>query len=167
MLQKYLRDGGTMIEKIVIHCSDSPWGSATEIRKWHLQKGWKDIGYHFVIGNGNIKPDFHLKSMNGNIEVGRELDGDSMLDGNEIGAHALGYNKNSIGICLIGKESFSHRQMPSLLWLTAELIKKHSLKVDDVIGHYETESGRKQGKTCPNIDVEKRVRKHLRELGVK
>ena len=49
----------------------------------HLdQRGWWDIGYNFVIGE------------DGNIYEGRGWD--------YTGAHAIGYNTQSIGICIIG-----------------------------------------------------------------
>ena len=41
------------IRKIIIHCSATQEGkdvSVETIRKWHLKRGWRDIGYHFVIG---------------------------------------------------------------------------------------------------------------------
>lgn len=73
------------IDKIIIHCSATPEGkyiTAEEIKQWHLQRGWKDIGYHYII---------HL---DGTIARGRPE--------SVIGAHCSGYNKNSIGICYIG-----------------------------------------------------------------
>ena len=44
---KHLRLG-KISEQIILHCSDSLWGSAAEIRKWHLSNGWKDMGYDLV-----------------------------------------------------------------------------------------------------------------------
>ena len=73
------------IDKIIIHCSATPEGrkvTVDEIRQWHLQRGWKDIGYHYVI------------YLDGTIHKGRPE--------SVIGAHCSGYNKNSIGICYIG-----------------------------------------------------------------
>jgi hypothetical protein len=55
------------IRRHIIHCSASTQGDVAEIRRWHLARGWNDIGYHFV-----IRPD-------GEVEVGRML--------HEIGAH--------------------------------------------------------------------------------
>ena len=73
------------IEYFVVHCSatkpDMDIG-AKEIREWHRDRGWKDIGYHFVIRR------------NGRLELGRSL--------REMGAHVKGHNDNSWGICLIG-----------------------------------------------------------------
>lgn len=142
---------------IIVHCSDSSWGSAAEIRKWHQEKGWRDIGYHFVIGNGLIRPDLYLPAMDGLVSVGRELDGDPLIEDNEVGAHALGYNQKSIGICMIGKDVFTARQVGRLLLLLHDLRKVFSIENEDILGHYETE--RANGKTCPNIDMD-----HVRYL---
>jgi N-acetylmuramoyl-L-alanine amidase len=65
-----------------------------EIRLWHTApppagRGWQDIGYHFVIRR------------NGVVEDGRDTDGDGDIF-EEIGAHTVGYNANSIGICMVG-----------------------------------------------------------------
>ncbi len=139
------------LSNIVVHCSDSPWGSASEIRRWHLEKGWRDIGYHFVILNGWIRPDFYIEEMDGCIETGRQLDGDHIVDDNEIGAHALGYNAKSAGICLIGENGFSALQIGSLLKLLRRLEKLYMIENTAVLGHYETENA--GGKTCPNIDM--------------
>ena len=73
------------IDYIVIHCAatmpsmDVP---IERVKKWHLQRGWSDIGYHYYI------------TRDGEIHKGRNL--------STIGAHVRGYNKNSIGICYEG-----------------------------------------------------------------
>lgn len=104
--------------KTIIHCSDSTWGSATEIDKWHKQKGWSGIGYHFVILNEMIKPDIKNTIYDGLIETGRPFNDDSHMEQWEMGAHVRGYNSNSIGICLIGKSGdFTFKQMIALHYL--------------------------------------------------
>lgn len=73
------------IEKIILHCSATAEGrpfTVDDVRRWHKERGWKDIGYHYVI---------HL---DGTIHQGRP---ESMT-----GAHCLGQNRHSIGICYIG-----------------------------------------------------------------
>ena len=73
------------INWIVWHCSATPPTSnlrVDEIRRWHINKGWKDIGYHYVIHR------------DGTIGNGRPV--------HEIGAHVKGHNKDSIGVCLVG-----------------------------------------------------------------
>ena len=70
---------------LAIHCSatkpSQDIGEA-EIRRWHKQNGWTDIGYNVVIRR------------NGRVEVGRPLD--------HRGAHVQSYNDSALGICLIG-----------------------------------------------------------------
>ena len=139
------------LSNIVVHCSDSTWGSAAEIRRWHLAKGWKDGGYHFVIENGQVKPDLYLASIDGDVSVLRELDGDLFVEDNEIGAHALGYNDKSIGVCMIGKTTFSAPQMGGLIINLHEMRKRFKIEIPAIVGHYETEQS--GGKTCPNIDM--------------
>ncbi len=141
-------------KRIIIHCSDSLWGSAPEIRKWHSDpkpkgNGWKDIGYQYVIDNGVIKHDYYLGCMNGAIEVGRPIDGDIIAESSEKGAHAYGYNSNSIGICMIGKDKFTPNQIGKLIDLVSDLMVKFEIELENVLGHYELDPR----KTCPNIDM--------------
>jgi len=70
---------------ITVHCSatqNTATVTAERIREWHLEKGWSDIGYHFVIES------------NGKLKYGRTVDVN--------GAHVKGHNQNNIGICLVG-----------------------------------------------------------------
>lgn len=146
------------IENVVIHCSDSEWGCAREIRNWHLKRGWDDIGYHFVILNGN--PTFKhapnvvsIPALDGSIECGRYLDEDMFMSKKEIGSHALGLNDSSIGVCLIGVKDFTKFQMTALKNLCRNIIELYEIKIEKFLGHYETASGKEQGKTCPNFDM--------------
>ena len=71
------------IDTIIVHCSATPAGrdnSAADIRRWHRQRGFSDIGYHFVV------------RLDGTIEAGRPLE--------LPGAHCRGHNLRSIGVCL-------------------------------------------------------------------
>lgn len=151
------------ITNIVVHCSASLWGCTREIRKWHTDpkpkgNGWSDIGYHFVILNGYVGPHFFIPSLDGCIEAARYLDEDVYIEVDEIGIHTLGYNETSVGICLIGIKG--SRQFPtdpqssSLKSLLLDLCKQYKIEPKNIKGHYETESGRLQGKTCPDFDME-------------
>lgn len=88
----------------------------------------------------------------GSIECGRPLDGDLFIDENEKGAHALGYNANSIGICLVGKKEFPIKQLKCAITFVSDLKNHFDIKLGNIIGHYETLRGQK--KTCPNIDMD-------------
>jgi len=74
-----------IINLIVIHCSATKEGKdydVATVRKWHKQRGFRDIGYHLLI---------HL---DGAVERGRSM--------SKAGAHAKGYNSYSIGVCYVG-----------------------------------------------------------------
>ena len=125
------------INKIIIHCSATPEGidiSAATIDKWHRDRGWSGIGYHYVV------------SLNGNIEYGRPID--------KQGAHVKNHNKGSIGICYIGgldehldpKDTRTIEQKESLLDLIKTL--KRLNPEATVHGHNEFAA-----KACPCFDV--------------
>jgi N-acetylmuramoyl-L-alanine amidase len=139
------------VSRIVIHCSDSPDNldiSVAEIRQWHMKdRGWKDIGYHAVARRGGI------------IELGRYEDGDSILEGSEIGAHVRGANSDSLAICIVGRKDFPKAQMTVMLKHVVFWLNAYGLTVDDVKGHYELDPG----KTCPNLDMGA-VRESLRAM---
>lgn len=144
------------ITNVIIHCSDSEWGCAAEIRRWHLQNGWSDIGYNWVILNGLLVPKsarqekLHMPLLDGMIEVGRRIDGDSYLVGAEVGAHALGYNAKALGVCLIGVKTFTKKQFYSLALLIEQIQKIWPVPNNMVLGHYDVAM-----KTCPNFDVQR------------
>jgi N-acetyl-anhydromuramyl-L-alanine amidase AmpD len=133
------------IKQIIIHCSATPASldiGAEAIRAMHRDKGWSDIGYHYVVRR------------DGRVELGRDLNKDGDID-EEIGAHAFGWNANSIGICLIGganpagqgEANFTREQM---IALAAFLVaKREEYPKARVMGHRDT--GAK--KDCPSFDV--------------
>jgi hypothetical protein len=143
------------IQNIILHCSDSAWGCTREIRKWHLERGWKDIGYQFVVLNGRpvANMDRPFEFLDGTIECGRYLDGDNLIAVGEVGAHALGLNDRSVGICMIGRgsEDFTTAQWESTIKLIISLCVRYGIPLESALGHYETENA--GGKTCPNIKM--------------
>lgn len=98
--------------RAVIHHTASHDVSAKEIDRWHKEKGWDGIGYHFVIRS------------NGDIEVGRSL--------KKWGAHAKGYRNGYVGIVLTGYDVFTDLQISSLEKLLGDLnihyIERHHEK---------------------------------------
>lgn len=73
------------ISLLVVHCSATPAArdiGVAEIRAMHKAKGWRDVGYHYVIRR------------DGTVEKGRP--------DNRMGAHVQGHNDGSLGICLVG-----------------------------------------------------------------
>jgi len=119
------------------------------VRKWHLDRGWADIGYHYVILNSRIASDLKLPALDGSVEVGRTMNGDLRMSDHEKGAHAYGFNSDSIGVCLIGKNTFTHKQFDSLTLLLKDLMVQYNIPVSGVVGHYELTTK----KTCPNVSM--------------
>ena len=133
-----LKKSTRTINEIIVHCSATPEGkdyTLDTIRKWHLQRGFSDIGYHYV-----IHPD-------GKVEEGRDV--------NIAGAHCSGHNSKSIGICYIGgmtadnkkaKDTRTSEQHTMLLWLLMKMRKLYpSAKIH---GHRDFAA-----KDCPSFDA--------------
>ena len=131
------------IEKIIIHTSDSSYGSTSVITKWHLENGWDTIGYNYVILNGFTNDSNHyIDDADGMLELGRSL--------NYVGAHCKGHNTDSIGICLIGKDGeFTDNQYRSLIELIARL--KIRFEGIEVYFHSDFDSNKPN---CPNITAQ-------------
>jgi len=123
---------------IVIHCSDSKWGNAAEIAKWHVLpkpkgNGWDAIGYHYVILNGWLSSKKYHHKHDGRLETGRALDDDKDIERDEWGAHVVGHN-NSVGICLIGESGkFTTAQRIRLFDLLMQL--KEQFKYIEIMQH--------------------------------
>lgn len=127
---------------LVVHCADTPASmdiGAAEIREWHTkERGWKDIGYHFVIRRS------------GDIETGRPLWA--------VGAGVEGHNSNTIHICLAGGkagvDNFTQDQKDSLFFLlnTIKENKDRGPSADnlEVCGHRDFPGVDKQ---CPSFDA--------------
>ncbi len=138
------------VEYIVIHCTASAFGNVATIDKWHKERGWSGIGYHYLILNGyQKKDDLYNISWDGAVKNGRST--------NKTGAHAKGYNNRSIGIAFVdicdGMKSIDARMTPqqqeSLIKIVSELKDKYDVSINHIIGHNETGSG----KTCPGFNV--------------
>ena len=137
------------IKQLIIHCSASGWGDAKVIDEWHRQRGWKMIGYHYVITNGRLVSGSEYDSKNdGLIQGGRPLDNNDYMDLDERGAHAYGLNKASIGVCLIGDNKFTRLQFKGLI----TVCKYWQIMVPgiEIMGHYQVSDT----KTCPNFKVD-------------
>ncbi len=126
------------INEIIVHCSATPEGkdfTVEQIDRWHRQRGWKCIGYHYVIYR------------DGSVHKGRNEQDE--------GAHCLGHNKYSIGICYIGgvtadgktpKDTRTPEQKSALRNLVKELQIKYPSAT--VHGHNEFAA-----KACPSFNV--------------
>lgn len=123
------------IDTIVLHCTASPDYldiGASEIDRWHKDRGWSQIGYHYVVRR------------NGEIERGRPE--------HIQGAHAKGANQTSIGIVWVGTNECSPEQEKSLVGLVNILRGKYNVKIENVLGHREAV---KTDKTCPNLNMDR------------
>lgn len=128
------------IKEIIVHCSATPEDkdfTVADIKRWHLLRGFSDIGYHYVIYR------------DGSIHVGRP-EGIS-------GAHCTGHNSISIGVCYIGgcasdgktpKDTRTDAQKASLIKLLKQLKTKYPEA--RIYPHYKFAN-----KACPSFDAEK------------
>jgi hypothetical protein len=138
--------------KIILHCSDSSFGNAALISKWHVQeRGWSGIGYHYVILNGWLTSSVYNPEFNGHIETGRPLDDDPVVKNSEVGAHVRGHNYKSVGICLIGNSgNFSEKQLNRSLSLVHKLEKQfHTIQI---LQHSDLDTNKPH---CAGLDMEK------------
>ncbi len=137
---------------LVIHCSATPATrdiGAREIELMHRQRGFRTIGYHYVIRR------------DGRVEKGRPDD--------QPGAHVQGFNSRSLGICLVGgvkadgktaEQNFTPAQYAALEALLRRL--EPNYPTAKVLGHRDLSPDRNGDgrisrnewlKECPTFDV--------------
>lgn len=126
------------IEEIIVHCTATPEGrnvTVEEIDRWHKEKGYKGIGYHYVV------------YIDGTIHKGREE--------SKFGAHCIGHNTNSIGVCYVGgmdkdnkyaKDTRTPSQKDALIAILCML--KKSYPKAGIFGHRDFSN-----KECPSFDA--------------
>ena len=124
---------------IVIHHSASEIGGAERFDEYHKDRGFDELGYHFVVGNGS-------DTAPGKVEVGPRW------VAQKHGAHCKTddeyYNQHGIGICLVGNlqhHAPDPRQMRSLVKLVRFLCREYDIPPDRIYTH-----GQITGQTlCP------------------
>ena len=126
------------INEIIVHCAATPEGKnfkAADIDRWHRERKMKCIGYHYVV------------DLDGTVEPGRPE--------SEIGAHCLGHNQYSIGVCYVGglaedgktpKDTRTAAQKEALLALLKKLRAKYPNA--SIHGHRDFAA-----KACPSFDA--------------
>ena len=144
------------IDSIIIHCSATKAGqdfTAADIDRWHRERGFNGIGYHYVV------------CLDGRLEKGRDI--------SLIGAHCKGWNEHSIGICYIGgldgngypADTRTNAQKRVLYQLIMDL--KREYNVAQVLGHRDTSPDLNGNgviepyeyvKACPCFDVKEFLR---------
>ncbi|MDX2114581.1 MAG: peptidoglycan recognition family protein [Planctomycetota bacterium] len=131
---------------IVIHHSASPVGSAASIADQHTARGLKGLGYHFVISNGQGAPD-------GQIVVGSRWQ--AQLPGAHVsGPRAEQYNRQTIGICLVGdgeRREFTEAQVARLVELVTALQKKLGIPDRSVVLHRDVGPTSSPGRLFPEL----------------
>ena len=126
------------INEMIVHCAATPEGKnfkAADIDRWHRERKMKCIGYHYVV------------DLDGTVEPGRPE--------SEIGAHCLGHNQYSIGVCYVGglaangktpKDTRTAAQKEALLALLKKLRAKYPNA--SIHGHRDFAA-----KACPSFDA--------------
>ena len=92
LIPQRLKKSSRTITEIIVHCSDTPEGrnqTVDDIRAWHKARGFADIGYHYVVYR------------DGTVVEGRDID--------IAGAHCMGHNTYSIGVCYVGGCEGEHK----------------------------------------------------------
>ena len=104
------------INEIIVHCTATKEGrdfDVKDVRRWHLQRKFKDIGYHYLV------------LLDGTVQEGRPVE--------QPGAHCTGHNANSIGVCYVGgldadgkpADTRTLKQRYALRFLLSELRHKY------------------------------------------
>jgi len=125
-------------DHIVVHCSatrPSQDIGVRDIRLWHKQQGWLDVGYHFIIRR------------DGTVETGRPSD--------VVGSHVKNHNSNSVGVCMVGgvddklkpENNFTAEQWAALNQVVAKLEALYPMAT--IKGHNDFD----KGKACPSFNV--------------
>lgn len=146
-----IKHGEITVDTIFIHCSATrpEWmadkslsSKVGEITRWHKQKGWTTIGYHWLIDR------------DGSVARGRPE--------KNVGAHVQGHNMGSLGICLIGgfgsseNDPFGKNYTPEQETSLRQLIEdiKARTPIKKIRGHNEVAA-----KACPGFNVKRWIEK--------
>ncbi len=124
----------TSTKRLFYHHAAAEECSVEQIHSWHVSAGYNGIGYHYLVRK------------DGSIHRGRPED--------TIGAHALGNNSDSIGICFEG--NFEIEEMPEAqklagIALTAYLKSKY--KIEKVLRHCDVNSTACPGRNFPFEEI--------------
>jgi len=124
---------GDVLKTIVIHHSALPLSDGpAAIQELHMeQRGFADVGYHFMID-----------------EAGRLYEGRAL---NIRGAHTAGYNTGAVGICLIGnfEEIQPALEQLSMLYSLLSCITTQYTNINRLAGHREFNTGT----LCPGANL--------------
>lgn len=127
------------VKYLVVHCTATRLSqrvSVEDIDRWHKAQGWSGIGYHWYVDR------------DGHIFPGRSE--------REAGAHVIGYNHCSIGICYEGgldeqgnsADTRTPAQKAALLFIIKDLKQSYPNAV--ILGHRDFPGVHKD---CPCFDA--------------
>ena len=139
------------LREIIVHCTATPKGrpvSKADLYKWHVkERGWSDIGYHYMV---------HL---DGKVEKCRPL--------SKVGAHVAGHNRGTIGIVYVGgtdaddvkkgRDTRTNAQRVALEELMLTLLEKYP-SIKRISGHNDYAN-----KACPCFDARQEYAHLLRK----
>ncbi len=146
---------------IAVHHSATHDGNVKAFRKYHRSKNWWDIGYNFVICNGDGGTD-------GELQKGRSIG----ISGAHVKSYkGINYNNIALGICLVGwfddiiwehsnpskkfenpyNKTPTKNQTNTLISLVKDLMKEYSMPVENVLGHREFPN---VYKSCPGFNFD-------------
>lgn len=130
------------VNKFFIHCSAADHNTknykgtklANTIDRWHKDRGWSGIGYHFVIDK------------DGKLITGRNME--------RIPAAQGGHNKGTLAVCVHGlkEENFTQAQYDTLVNLCKAVQKAYGNNIT-FHGHCEVSA-----KSCPVLDYKELLR---------
>jgi len=125
------------IDTIVVHCTATPAGrpvTVQDVTRWHKARGWRTIGYHWLVG------------LEGERWMGRPE--------SEIGAHVRGHNTGSIGVCYVGggkpgawRDTRTAAQEEAFVEVIEDLMGRHPIRY--IVGHNDFDPH----KACPCFDA--------------
>ncbi len=138
---------------IVIHHSGSVVGSAESVTQRHQELGLRGLGHHFVVTNGRGAPD-------GQVAVGYRWT-DQLPGAHTSGADADRYNREFLGICLVGdgdRRPFSDRQIASVAELVAELADACDIPAENIVLSRDVSPSAGPGRLFPEAAFRARLR---------
>ena len=123
-------------DEIILHHAEASHASVEEVNRWHLERGWTCIGYHFYIRK------------DGKVYRGRPEWA--------VGAHAQGHNSRAVGICCEGAymtETMPAAQLAALKELIREMMAKYPGA--KLLRHCDVNSTDCPGRNFPWAEVQK------------
>lgn len=123
-------------DEIILHHAEASRANVEEVNRWHLERGWTGIGYHFFVRK------------DGKVYRGRPEWA--------VGAHAQGHNSRAIGICCEG--AYKTETMPAAqLFALKELIREMMAKYPGakLLRHKDVNSTDCPGRNFPWAEARK------------